>query len=202
MITLKNVTKELEKKIVLNEINLFLEQGRIYLVEGHNGCGKTMLLRIICGLMKPTSGEVYYDEPINFGVIIENPSFIESESGLWNLQFLAKIKHSVNTERIEKAMRMFGLQEYGKQKVKRYSLGIKQRLAICQAVMEDQRVILLDEPFNALDEESCYNVVRIINELKEEGKTVVIAAHNIKFRNELEIDQTIQMSNGSILSYS
>lgn len=68
--------------------------------------------------------------------------------------------------------------------------------------MEDQRVILLDEPFNALDEESCYNVVRIINELKEEGKTVVIAAHNIKFRNELEIDQTIQMSNGSILSYS
>lgn len=198
MIIIKNVRKELKKKTVLDNINLKLQPGKMYLVKGHNGCGKTMLLRLICGLIKPTSGEIHYDMPCSFGVIIENPSFIDTESGLWNLKFLAKINNVIDDGKIEEVLRMIGLQGVENEKVKNYSLGMKQRLAISQAIMEDQNVILLDEPFNALDEESYLLVIKILNELREEGKLIVIAAHNVEREADLKIDEEICMSEGVI----
>ena len=154
MIKLKKVSKKILNNLVLNDINLNIEKGKIYLLLGLNGSGKTMLLRTICGLIKPTSGEIIRDKNIKYGVIIENPGFLYDETGYFNLKYLANINKTIDNDTIIKFMKKFDLYRYKDIRVKKYSLGMRQKLAIIQAIMEKPNCILLDEPFNALDDAS------------------------------------------------
>lgn len=196
MIKIKNVTKEIKGKIILDDISLELQNGSVVLLKGHNGCGKTMLLRLIAGFIKPNKGEVEMDENTTFGVIIENPSFILQETVLENLKFLAKINNKINEETILEYLKKFNLFEYRNNKVKTFSLGMKQRLALCQAFMEDPDVLILDEPFNAIDEDNLKDIVKIINEAKKQGKLIVIASHgDVSF---VKFDKVVKMNNGKV----
>ncbi len=196
MIKIKNVTKEIKGKIILDDISLELQNGSVVLLKGHNGCGKTMLLRLIAGFIKPNKGEVEMDENTTFGVIIENPSFILQETALENLKFLAKINNKINEETILEYLKKFNLFEYRNNKVKTFSLGMKQRLALCQAFMEDPDVLILDEPFNAIDEDNLKDIVKIINEAKKQGKLIVIASHgDVSF---VKFDKVVKMNNGKV----
>lgn len=197
MIEIKNVTKIIKNNTVLENINLKINDGEMMLLRGHNGCGKTMLLRLIAGFIKPTVGEVKKNESSEIGVIIENPSFFLEETAFYNLKYLADIRKKITDEEILSSMKQLGLFEYRNNKVKTFSLGMKQRLALCQAFMENQDIILLDEPFNAIDDENVKKVVNILNKLKSKGKIIVIASHgDIK---ECSFDKVIKMSNGKIV---
>ena len=197
MIEIKNVTKIIKNNTVLENINLKINDGEMMLLRGHNGCGKTMLLRLIAGFIKPTVGEVKKNDSSEIGVIIENPSFFLEETAFYNLKYLADIRKKITDEEILSSMKQLGLFEYRNNKVKTFSLGMKQRLALCQAFMENPDIILLDEPFNAIDDENVKKVVNILNKLKSKGKIIVIASHgDIK---ECSFDKVIKMSNGKIV---
>lgn len=200
MISFNNVSKTIKHNLVLDNINISLKEGKAYLLKGHNGCGKTMLLRMICGLITPETGSITYEKKYNFGVVIENIQFIENETAIFNLKYLARIRNCINEDVMDRYLKMLNLYEYKRKKVKVFSLGMKQRLGICQAIMEDQDVILLDEPFNALDIQNCEVVKNIILEMKKRNKIIVIAAHGISETLEKEIfDETFTMNNGTIL---
>ena len=199
MIDIKNLTKTLKGRNVLSEINLQFEDGNTYLITGQNGSGKTMLLRAICGLIRPTSGSIEFDRPCSFGVIIENPSFIENETALFNMEYLASIRDIIDRSTIENVLEKVNLLQFKKQKVKRFSLGMKQRLGICQAIMEDPDVLLLDEPFNAIDKENLTQIYNLLNGLREKGKLIIIASHGQVNFSELTIDAEIVMADGRIV---
>ncbi len=198
MIRVKNVSKKLKDKFVLQDINLEFEEGKMYLLQGHNGCGKTMLLRLLCGLIAPTSGEVCNDEEYDYGVMIENPSFIEERTGFYNLKYLASVKKKISDEQINGMLEKFDLYSAKDQKVKKYSLGMKQRLGIIQAIMENPKVILLDEPFNALDEKNYNKMLEQLEKEKESGKIIVIAAHMIQTEVLQFFNQKIVMDAGTV----
>ena len=160
MIEVKNLEKSFGEQKVLNDVSLVCPNGEITGIIGHNGSGKTVLFKCICGLLFEDSGEILIDgkryksggELIkNAGIIIENPAFLESESGINNLKYLFEIRNKKNMELLHEIMRMVGLDPESKKKVKNFSLGMKQRLAIAQAIMEDPAVLILDEPMNGLD---------------------------------------------------
>lgn len=198
IIHINNVSKELKGKRVLKNINLELKEGTCTVITGHNGCGKTMLLRLICGLIKPTEGEIEYKKPCSFGVIIESPGFFLNETALYNLKYLANINKLIGESEISEYLEKFNLYNVRNKKVKTFSLGMKQRLALCQAFMENPDVILLDEPFNALDEENLQITSSYISKCRDEGKIIVIATHGI-IPSQCKIDKTIKMSDGSII---
>ncbi len=198
MIRVKNVSKKLKDKFVLQDINLEFEEGKMYLLQGHNGCGKTMLLRMLCGLISPTSGEVCNDVEYDYGVMIENPSFIEEKTGFYNLKYLASVKKKISDEQINGMLEKFDLYSAKDQKVKEYSLGMKQRLGIIQAIMENPEVILLDEPFNALDEKNYNKMLEQLEKEKESGKIIVIAAHMIQTEVLQFFNQKIVMDAGTV----
>lgn len=199
MIYVKNAYKKIKNNQVLENINLKLNEGNVYLIEGHNGSGKTMLLRLLCELIKPDEGEVVFSRAYSFGAVIENPSFIQNDTVLENLLFLAKIKNVITEEHISEWLRKLNLYEKKDNKVKTLSLGMRQRLAICQAFMEDPDVILLDEPFNALDKENLDVVIDVINESKKAGKIIVIAAHDVSNKQNLSFDERVELENGRII---
>lgn len=158
-----NFSKSIGKVNVLDKINISLESGHIYGIIGKNGSGKTMFLRMIAGLILPTEGEVRVDKkvlgkgssfPDNLGILLEKPSFLSNLTGFENLQMLSKIRGVTSKEEIQIFMDLFDLNWESNQKFKEYSLGMKQKLGIIQAIMENQQIIILDEPFNALDESS------------------------------------------------
>lgn len=196
MIEIKNVSKKIKEKEVLKNINLKLKPKEIVLLKGHNGCGKTMLLRLIAGFISPTEGEVIGNEKLKFGVIIENPSFFLQESAMYNLKYLADINKKISDFEIIKYLKKFGLYEVRNNKVKTFSLGMKQRLALCQAFMENPDVLLLDEPFNAIDDENLKEVIKLLEEFKKQNKIIVIASHgNLE---NFKVDRIIKMSDGKI----
>ena len=196
MIELNLVTKKIKDKTVLEDISLKLEKGKIYLLKGHNGSGKTMLLRLLCDLLNPTSGEVKKKE-YTYGVMIENPSFMEYETARQNLKFLASIQKKINMKDIEEALDKVNLLSVADNKVKGFSLGMKQRLGFCQAIMEKPDVLLLDEPFNALDDEHFNLILTTIEEMKE-NRIIVIAAHGFNMIEHPIFDEIISLSNGKI----
>ncbi len=198
MIQLVNVSKTIRSNVVLKNINYSFEEGQCVVITGHNGSGKTMLLRMICGLISPDIGEVKQTKDYKYGVIIETPSFLENETALYNLEFLASLNKSINTAQILKYLQMFSLLDVKDKKVKTFSLGMKQRLALCQALMENPDVILLDEPFNALDEENLTTVCNLIAKCKRDGKTIIIAAHG-NVPETCGVDKVIKMSDGRII---
>ncbi|MFC9450089.1 ABC transporter ATP-binding protein [Bacillus cereus] len=205
-IELKNVSKIIGGNKILHNINLSLNKGKVYGFNGHNGSGKTMLFRSICGLIIPTTGEITIEGkqigkdisfPNSVGVLIEYPGFLPQYSGLKNLKILASIKKQINEEQIHNAIKKVELSPNDTRKYKKYSLGMKQRLGIAQAIMEDPKLLILDEPTNALDKEGIEMVKNIINELKQQSKTILIASHDYDFLKNIS-DEIFTMNKGNI----
>ncbi|PFB14639.1 MULTISPECIES: ATP-binding cassette domain-containing protein [Bacillus cereus group] len=207
IVEIKKLTKVIKGHTVLNNINLQLDKGKIYGFQGKNGSGKTMLLRAICGLIKPTKGEVFVNQkklddnfPDSIGVLIEYPGFLPNYTGLQNLKLLASIQNKINEEDIRKVLIQVGLDPTDKRKVKKYSLGMKQRLGIAQAVMENPDILVLDEPTNALDKNAVKIVRELLLDLKKQGKTIIIASHD---QNELQVlcDDLYTIDTGEIVEH-
>lgn len=195
-IEIKHISKVIKGKDILKDINLSLEKGKIYGFIGINGSGKTMLFRIISGLVTPTEGKVCLGED-NLGLIIENCSLYPYFSGLKNLMFLANIKKKIGIEEVKQVLAEVGLDPEDKQIVKKYSLGMKQRLAFAQAIMEKPDILLLDEPTNALDTEGVKTVRDLIKRESNRGATVLLASHNESDIVEL-CDEVFLISNGQL----
>ena len=186
-VDIKNYTKVIKGNTILNDITLSLEAGGIYGFYGHNGSGKSMLFRAIAGLLHPTKGEVSVfgkkigvdiSFPESLGLVIESVGFWPYNTGYENLETLASIKNQIKGDDIRLALTRVGLDPDDKRKYSKYSLGMKQRLGIAQAIMEKPQLILLDEPTNAIDEDGVDKIRSVIKEEKERGATVLIASHN------------------------
>mgnify|MGYP004509571955 FL=1 len=206
-IKIENLSKKIKGTAVLDNINMEFFKGNVYGIRGINGSGKTMLFRAICGLINPTEGQITIDKkilhkvvsfPESIGVLIENPGFLPSYTGRYNLKLLADIKNIINYEKIDETLNLVGLDCNDKRKYKQYSLGMKQKLGIAQALMEDPDLILLDEPTNALDEKSVENILSIIEKEKAKGKLILIASHD-KLILEQICDEIINIENGRII---
>ncbi len=204
MIKVESLTKTIKGRTILDNINFTFENGTIYGLYGRNGSGKTMLLRAIAGLIYPTSGKIIFDNkvlhkdisfPPSVGVIIENTSLLPQYDAFTNLKILAKIKNTATDEDIKHAIELVGLDPESKAKVKTYSLGMKQKLAIAQAIFESPELLLLDEPTNALDEKSIDNIRELLKDIKKTGTTIIIASHN---KDDLRIlsEQTLNLEEG------
>lgn len=206
-IEIKNASKVMNKKHILRDINLTLEKGHIYGFVGHNGSGKTMLFRAICGFIKLTSGQISINGeiigkdisfPRNTGVIIENPGFIPQYTGFKNLEYLASIHNKIPNSNILKALEVVGLKESANIKTKKYSLGMKQRLGIAQAIMEGQDLLIFDEPTNALDKSGRKMFQNLMLQFKKQGKTILLASHQDQEINYLS-DEIYEMDNGRLV---
>lgn len=197
MIKLQNVEKVIKGKTVLKNINLSINNNDYILLKGHNGCGKTMLLRLIAGLIYPTQGKIDIDKEYTYGVIIENPTFLLGESALYNLKYLAEINNRISTEDILEWMKKLNLYEVRNKKVRSFSLGMKQRLAIIQAVMENPDILLLDEPFNAIDDDNLNIIFDILNQYSRDGHVIIIASHG-DYSEHCNFNRIISMSDGGI----
>lgn len=186
-IIMKDISKVIKKNIILRNINLNMKSGKIYGLIGTNGSGKTMLMRLLAGLIRPSEGEIIvnghrveYGKKLYFdmGVIIEKPEFFNDLTGMENLEMLAKLKGKIGRDEMIDAMNRVQLDPHNEKKVKEYSLGMRQRLGIAQAIMEDPEVLILDEVTNALDEEGIKMVYEVLNEEKKKGKIIIISSHN------------------------
>lgn len=207
-IVIENYTKRfMRDSVVLDDINYKFVGGKIYGLYGKNGSGKTMLMRAISGLIFPTQGRVIVngeelrnnrDFPENIGILLENPFFIPHYTGYDNLKLLASIKNIISEEELRDSLISVGLDPTDKKKVKKYSLGMKQRLGIAAAIMEKPDILLLDEPFNAIDENSYDMVRRILRSYRDKGKIVIIACHDMEELNNLS-DEIIKISNGKLI---
>lgn len=187
MIEVQNISLKIKKAKILENINFTCEQGEICGIIGRNGSGKTMLLKCICGFVHHTAGEITVFGKVigkdtdfipNAGIIIETPGFIPYYSGFKNLKLLASIQNKINKTQIRQAMEKVGLDPNLKRSVKKYSLGMRQRLGLAQAIMEDPDVLILDEPFNGLDKEGVQDMRKYLLKLKEEGKAIVVCSHS------------------------
>lgn len=193
VIELNNVSKHFGKKKVLSNINLSVDSGTCIGIVGSNGSGKSVLFKLISGIEKVSSGTVMVNQrivgkdvdfPESIGILIDEPGFIDVYSGFDNLKFLASIQNYISDEIIVEKMHDLGLMDMDL-KVKHYSMGMKKKLGIVQAIMEDQRILLLDEPFNALDYKTVFEVKHVIQTLKKSQKTIVLTGHNHSDLEEL-----------------
>ena len=187
IVKVENVTKYFKQEKVLDDVNMNLETGHIYGIVGKNGAGKTVLFKIIAGFIKPSSGKVTVagkiigvdrDFPDSLGLIIETPGFLSQYNAYQNLLYLANINNKISKEDIKESIRMVGLDPDSNKKVGKFSLGMRQRLGIAQAIMENPDLIILDEPMNGLDEEGTAEMRKLFLELKEKGKLIIVASHN------------------------
>lgn len=186
-IEINHVTKNFGAETILHDVHISMEQGRVYGISGNNGSGKTVLMKCICGFLPVTSGSIRIDGkiigteidfPESIGVIIETPGFLIHLSGLRNLELLASLRGQISTEEIRRAIIRAGLNPNLKKPVAKYSLGMRQRLGIAQAIMEDPKFLILDEPFNGLDKHGAADIRTLLLELKQQGKTILLASHN------------------------
>lgn len=205
-LTAKKVGKVIKGKVILKDINLELESGVIYGFVGRNGSGKTMLFRALSGLMKIDTGIVMLDEKTlhkdfsvlpSLGIVLENAGLYPNMTGYDNLKYLAGMKRIIGDAEIKRAIKRVGLEQNDKRLYGKYSLGMKQRLAIAQAVMEQPDVIMLDEPTNSLDEFGVEEIRRLILEEKERGALILLASHN-KDDIHMLVDELYTIEEGSI----
>lgn len=204
MVEIKNYCKSIKSRTILNNVSYNFEYGKIYGIYGHNGSGKTMLLRAIAGLLVPDSGSVVIDGkvlhkdmsfPPSIGIVIENMNLLPQYNAFDNLKILGKIKKTATDEDIKTALERVGLKS--DLKVKKFSLGMKQRLNIAQAVFEKQKIILLDEPTNALDNDGVQLIYKLLKEEKERGALVVITTHHKEDLEEI-CDVVLEMTEGEM----
>ncbi len=204
MVEIKNYCKSIKSRPILNNVSYNFEYGKIYGIYGHNGSGKTMLLRAIAGLLVPDSGSVVIDGkvlhkdmsfPPSIGIVIENMNLLPQYNAFDNLKILGKIKKTATDEDIKTALERVGLKS--DLKVKKFSLGMKQRLNIAQAVFEKQKIILLDEPTNALDNDGVQLIYKLLKEEKERGALVVITTHHKEDLEEV-CDVVLKMTEGEL----
>ena len=209
-VELKNVSKRLNDVTVLEDISLTLESGTIYGLKGKNGCGKTMLMRMMAGLIYPTSGTVSIDgeilhkdiaTPRSIGILIENPAFLPGYTGQRNLELLAGLTGKADRTQIAKTMSRVGLDPNDKRTYRKYSLGMKQRLGIACALMECPDLNLLDEPINAIDEKGVPKIWEALQEEKQRGALIVLACHDTEELTSLA-DQIITIEEGKICGIS
>lgn len=203
-IQIKNLTKTFGKITVLDKINVAFEKGHIYGIVGRNGSGKSMLMKCICGLVIPTSGEILIGGkklgseiklPENLAGIIEEPGFLENYSAVKNLQFLTMIKNKIGKAEIIHTLELVGLDPYSKLHVGKYSMGMKQRLGIAQAIMEEPQILVLDEPMNGLDNDGVCEMRKLFGGLAQKGTLIVMASHN-KEDIEMLCDEVYEMDKG------
>ena len=187
IISVKNLSKDFGQERVLKSVTRDFEKGKIHGIVGNNGSGKTVLMKCICGFLIPTEGEVIVngkrvgkdvDFPHDMGLIIETPGFLPNMTGVKNLEILASLNKKIGLREIAASMRAVGLDPLMKKPVGKYSLGMRQRLGIAQAIMEDPALLILDEPLNGLDKYGVAEMRQLIKGLKEQGKTILLASHN------------------------
>lgn len=202
----KNYSKMIKGFTILDNINLSLSSGKIYGFSGSNGSGKTMLFRAITGLILPTQGDVFIDgkSVINdeidlriFGTLIDSPNFYSNLTGFDNLMLLYKINHKPNKTFIMNQLKKAGLEGAEFKKYKTYSLGMRQRLKLIQAIMEDQKIIILDEAFNGIDKQGVSDIYEILKDERKKGKLILISSHNESDLLEL-CDETFHMNQGHL----
>ena len=206
MISISELNLTLQKNEILKDISVHFERGKIHGLIGRNGSGKTMLMKCICGFVKPTSGEILVDGkrigkdcdfPKNTGIIIESPGFIPYYSGYKNLKLLSDLRRKISKDDIRKTMEQVGLEPDLKRHVRKYSLGMRQRLGLAQAIMENPDLLILDEPMNGLDKDGVADMRQYLLDLKEQGKTILIASHSAE---DIEVlcDTVYEMDKGKM----
>ena len=187
IIKVENISKSFAGRKVLDNVSLEIEQGSICGLVGRNGSGKTVLMKCICGFLTPDSGSIRIRDRNqtrkqnvsgNMGIIIESPGFLEQESACRNLLYLARLRGLIGKSEVKEAIRQVGLSPDDRKKVKKYSMGMRQRLGIAQAIMEKPDILLLDEPMNGLDEQGVTDMSTLFLSLKENGGTILLASHN------------------------
>lgn len=205
-IDVEHVVKHFKNEEVLKDVSLHCTSGKIYGIVGYNGSGKTVLFKCICGLYNADEGQILINGKVmgkdmtilkNAGVIIEEPGYIRNMSGYKNLELLYRINNKVDRDKIENAMRRVGLEPKSRKNVGKYSLGMRQRLAIAQATMEDQDILILDEPMNGLDKRGIEEMRNFFQEQKELGKLIIMASHNSADIETL-CDEVFEMDEGRL----
>ena len=207
-IVVKNVSKKIKDAVILNDISVSFSSGRIYGLKGKNGSGKTMLMRTVAGLLIPDSGSVVINGrtlhkdmsfPDSIGILIENPAFLPQYTGFKNLKLLASLSSGISDEDIRTALERVGLDPDDKRTYRKYSLGMKQKLGIANAIMGEPDIIILDEPINALDEETVQKIKDVLLGIRDNDKLIIIACHD---REELEYlsDVIYEIKDGSVIN--
>ena len=207
MIEINNLYKYISGNLILDDINLNLKNACVYGFVGRNGSGKTMLFRAICGLITIDQGEIIIDDKKitdnditqNIGLLLENPSFLNGLSGFNNLKMIASIRNIVDDKRINEVIEIVGLSQARNKKFEQYSLGMKQRLAIANVIMEDPDILIFDEPTNAIDEEGIVVLKKIIKKEREKGKLILLASHEKEIIEEL-CDDIYYMKEGKSIT--
>ncbi|MBQ8902587.1 MAG: ATP-binding cassette domain-containing protein [Bacilli bacterium] len=206
-IVLNNISKKFKNVIVLENVNLTLESGNIYGLSGRNGSGKTIFLKLLCGLIKPTTGEISFDNELltidngymfNIGALIENPKFFSDLTGFQNLEILANIKNCIGEGEILNALKNVNLYDEKDKKFGNYSLGMKQKLGIAQAIMENQEIIILDEPFSGIEENTVKTIKKLLIKEKDKNKIIIISSH-IKEDLEDLTDKILYFDKGNVI---
>ena len=209
IVKVEDYCKMIKKVPVLSHIDMELSSGKIYGFKGKNGSGKTMLMRAMCGLILPTNGHILINGeelgkdisfPRSIGPLLENPSFLNQYNGFKNLQLIAGIQKKIGDEQIRDSLIEVGLEPDDKRTYRKYSLGMKQRLGIAAAIMEEADIIILDEPINALDESGAALVRTIIQKLRNQGSLVIIACHDTEELKFLS-DEIYTLSDGKVISH-
>lgn len=206
VIEIKDVFLKVKENVILDRVNLQCKKGEICGIIGRNGSGKTILMKCICGFVCPTHGEILVlgkkigkdtDFIPNAGIIIETPGFIPNYSGIKNLRLLASIQKKISESEIRKVMEKVGLDPDMKRTVKKYSLGMRQRLGLAQAMMENPQILILDEPFNGLDKEGVADMRNYLLKLRNEGKTILLSSHSTE---DIKIlcDKVYEMEHGKL----
>lgn len=207
VIQVENVSKIIKGNMVIDCVSAEFSSGKVYGLQGINGSGKTMLMRLISGLIYPTEGRIVIDGKIlgkeiafseSIGILIENPAFLDNYSGFANLKLLASIQNKIDDEQIYKTLERVGLEPDSRKKYKKYSLGMKQKLGIAGAVMEKPEFLILDEPANALDKEGIERLKKIVQEEKERGALIILSCHDSALL-EAMADVIYSMENGRLL---
>lgn len=206
IIKIEDLSLTLNKQTILDHINITFEEGLIYGIVGKNGSGKSMLFKCICGLVYPTSGKVFVsqkeigkdvDFPEDTGILIEMPGLMPHYSAFKNLYILANLHNKIGKQEIRQVLEKVGLSADDKKIVKKYSLGMKQRLGIAMAIMENPKILILDEPMNSLDKQGIEDVRDLLKKMKAEGKTILLTSHNFEDITAL-CDRVYEMDHGKI----
>lgn len=207
MIRVEHVTLTIKPAKILKDVSVEFERGKIHGLIGRNGSGKTMLMKCICGFIRPNQGEIWVDGkrvgrdmdfPPDTGLLIETPGFIPYYTGYHNLKLLAELNGKANREQIKDSMRAVGLSPEQDKAVQKYSLGMRQRLGIAQAIMDEPQLLILDEPMNGLDKQGLAEMRALFRRLRDQGKTILLSSHNSE-DIELLCDTVSEMDRGHLV---